>query len=110
MLNPDIIREATRLTRAGQLAEATALLQCMLRGDSAPTAPSRTGGRVALARPEPLIIDAEANAVEETDSHPQLEPATFAQPRHLQVLLDRKEWRSGIGCRAGRAADRRGRP
>ena len=48
MLNQDIIREATRLTRAGQLVEATALLQRMLRGESAPDAPSRTGGRIAL--------------------------------------------------------------
>ena len=43
MLNQDTIREATRLTHAGQLAEATALLQRMLRGESAPDAPSRTG-------------------------------------------------------------------
>ena len=97
MLNQDIIREATRLTRAGQLVEATALLQRMLRGDSAPDAPSRTGGRIALAGP--LIIDAKANAVEETDSPPQSESATPAQPRMLRALLDRKEGRSGIGLR-----------
>ena len=83
MLNQNIIREATRLTRAGQLVEATALLQRMLRGESAPDAPSRTGGRIALAEREPLIIDAKANAVEETDSHPQLKPAPSAQPRTL---------------------------
>ena len=40
MLNQDIIREATRLTRAGQLVEATALLQRMLRGETAPDATS----------------------------------------------------------------------
>jgi hypothetical protein len=97
MLNQDIIREATRLTRAGQLVEATALLQRMLRGENAPDAPSRTGGRIALR--EPLIIDAKANAIEETDSHPQSEPATSAQPRMLQALLDRKKGRSGIGLR-----------
>jgi len=33
MLNQDIIREATRLTRSGQLVEASALLQRMLRGE-----------------------------------------------------------------------------
>ncbi len=55
MLNQDIIREATRLTRAGQLVEATALLQRMLRGERAPDAPSRTGGRIALTGREPLI-------------------------------------------------------
>ena len=97
MLNQDIIREATRLTRAGQLVEATALLQRMLRGESAPDASSDTGGRIALAGP--LIIDAKANAVEETDSPPQSEPATSAQPRMLRALLDRKEGRSGIGLR-----------
>jgi poly(hydroxyalkanoate) depolymerase family esterase len=96
MLNQDIIREATRLTRAGQLVEATALLQQMLRGERAADAPSRTD-RIALAGP--LIIDAKANAVDETDSPPQSEPATSAQPRMLRALLDRKEGRSGIGLR-----------
>ena len=102
MLNQDIIREATRLTRAGQLVEATALLQRMLHGDGAPDTPSRTGGRIALR--EPLIIDAKANAVEETESHPQLKPAASAQPRKLRPLLDRKEWRSGIGLRGVKRA------
>ena len=102
MLNQDIIREATRFTRAGQLVEATALLQRMLRGENAPDAPSRTGGRIALR--EPPIIDAKANAVEETDSHPQLKPATSAQPRKLRALLDRKKGRSGIGLRGVKRA------
>jgi poly(hydroxyalkanoate) depolymerase family esterase len=97
MLNQDIIQEATRLTRAGQLVEATALLQRMLRGERAADAPSRTGGRMALAGP--LIIDAKANAVEETDSPPPSEPATPAQPRLLRTLLDRKEGRAVIGLR-----------
>ena len=98
MLNQNIIREATRLTRAGQLVEATALLQRMLRGESA-DAPSRTGGRLALTEREPLIIDAKANVIEETDSHPQSKPATSAQPRMLGALLDRKKGRSEIGLR-----------
>lgn len=97
MLNQDIIREATRLTRAGQLVEATALLQRMLGGETAPDAPSRTGDRIALAGP--LIIDAKANAVEETDSPPPSEPAPSAQPRMLRALPDRKERRSGSGLR-----------
>jgi poly(hydroxyalkanoate) depolymerase family esterase len=100
MLNQDIIQEATRLTRAGQLVEATALLQRMLRGESAPDAPSRTGGRIALPGREPLIIDAKANALEATDSHPRLEPATSAQPRTLRPLPESKERRSGIGLRS----------
>jgi poly(hydroxyalkanoate) depolymerase family esterase len=97
MLNQDIIREATRLTRAGQLVEATALLQRMLRGERAPDAPSRTGGRIALAGP--LIIDAKANTVEETDRRPQSEPAPSAQPSMLRALLDRKHGHAGIGLR-----------
>jgi len=95
MLNQDIIREATRLTRAGQLVEATELLQRMLRGDSAPAAPSSTGGRIALA--PPCIIDAKANVIKETDRHPRSKPAASAQPRMFRTLLDRKKGRSGIG-------------
>jgi hypothetical protein len=51
MLNQDTIREATRLTRAGQLAQATALLQRMLRGERASDATSRTPGVRRPARP-----------------------------------------------------------
>jgi poly(hydroxyalkanoate) depolymerase family esterase len=98
MLNQDIIREATRLTRAGQLVEATALLQHMLRGERAPSSPTRAGDRIALA--EPLIIDAKANAVEEkTSSPPKPEPAPSAEPRTLWPLLDRKEARARLGLR-----------
>ena len=67
MLNQDVVREATRLTRAGQLVEATALLQRMLRGDSAPE-PSGSTARTAPARLEPPTIDAKANVVEERES------------------------------------------
>ena len=35
MLKPKIMLEATRLTRAGRLTDATALLQRMLRGETA---------------------------------------------------------------------------
>ncbi|MFN5451182.1 MAG: esterase, partial [Bradyrhizobium sp.] len=53
MLDQDIMREATRLTRAGQLIEATALLQRMLRGAGAPAAASS-----AAARPAPRRLSA----------------------------------------------------
>ena len=87
MLKQDIVREATRLTRAGQLVEATALLQRMLRGESAPDAASRTTGRIALAGREPPIIDVKANPVEETDGV-HVTRATAAQPRKLGAWLD----------------------
>ena len=67
MLNQNMMSEATRLTRAGQLVEATALLQRMLRGESAPDA-SDSQAPVAPARLEPPTIDAKANVVEEKES------------------------------------------
>ena len=97
MLKQDIVREATRLTRAGQLVEAATLLQRMLRGESAPDATLRTG-RIALAGREPPIIDAKANTIEETDS-PHLAPAISAQPRMLPALLHRTKERSRLGLR-----------
>jgi poly(hydroxyalkanoate) depolymerase family esterase len=85
MLNQDIVREATRLTRAGQLVEATVLLQHMLRGETAPDATSGTTGRIALTGRAPVIIDAKANTIEETDS-PNLARPASAQLRMLRAL------------------------
>jgi poly(hydroxyalkanoate) depolymerase family esterase len=98
MLKQDIVREATRLTRAGQLVEATVLLQRMLRGETAPDATFGTTGRITLTGREPPIIDAKANTIEETDS-PRLARATSAQPRLPRALLDRTKERSGLGLR-----------
>jgi hypothetical protein len=67
MLKQDIVRKATRLTRAGRLVEATALLQRMLRGETAPGMRFGTASDTALTRREPLVIDAKANIIEETD-------------------------------------------
>jgi poly(hydroxyalkanoate) depolymerase family esterase len=97
MLKQDIIREATRLTRAGQLVEATVLLQRMLRGESAPDATFRTG-RIALGGREPPTIDAKPITVEETNS-PQSARATSAQPRILRTLLDHTKGHSGLRLR-----------
>ena len=81
MLNHDIVREATRLTRAGQLVEATALLQRMLRGESAPE-PSGSTARAARARLEPPTIDVKANVVEERESRPPRSlPPLFRDPK-----------------------------
>ena len=62
MLNQEIMREATRLTRAGQLVEATELLQRMLRGSSAPAAASAGPARLL-----PPTIDGEATRVSERE-------------------------------------------
>jgi poly(hydroxyalkanoate) depolymerase family esterase len=98
MLKQDIVREATRLTRAGQLVEATVLLQRMLRGETAPDATSGTTGRIALTGREPPTIDAKADIIEGTDS-PHLARATPAQPHVLRSLLDRTREPSGLGQR-----------
>jgi poly(hydroxyalkanoate) depolymerase family esterase len=97
MLKQDIVREATRLTRAGQLVEATVLLQRMLRGETAPDATSGVTGRFALGGREPPTINAKADAIEGADS-PHLARATPAQPRMLRAL-DRPRERSGLGQR-----------
>src|SRR5438477_1239564 len=96
MLKQDIVREATRLTRAGQLVEATVLLQRMLRGETAPDATSGATGRIAPTGREPPTIDAKADAIDGAD-RPHLARATPAQPRMLRALLDRPRERPGRG-------------
>ncbi len=103
MLKLDIVREATRLTRAGQLVEATALLQRMLRGESAPDATFRTTGGIAVTGREPPIIDAKAYTIEETDS-PHSARAPSAQPRVLRALIDRTRTRPVPGKRVTKRA------
>ena len=98
MLKQDIVREATGLTRAGLLVEATVLLQRMLRGESAPDATLRSTGRIALTGREPQIIDVKANTIEETDSS-HLARATSAQPRRFRAFLGRTKEHSGLGLR-----------
>jgi poly(hydroxyalkanoate) depolymerase family esterase len=92
MINQDIVREATRLTRAGQLVEATALLQRMLRGDngqesSGSTAPGRP------ARLEPPTIDLKANVVEERESAQTARaPSTPLRPKSPPLLDGMKDF------------------
>jgi poly(hydroxyalkanoate) depolymerase family esterase len=79
MLNQELVREATRLTRSGQLVEATALLQRMLHGESA-SGPSSGTARAARTRLEPPTIDMKANVVEERESRPPTQSSS-ARPR-----------------------------
>jgi poly(hydroxyalkanoate) depolymerase family esterase len=69
MLDQNKMAEATRLTRAGRLAEATALLQRMLRGEPPPDMKVGIAGDIVPAGGQPLIIDATAQS-EETDRRP----------------------------------------
>jgi poly(hydroxyalkanoate) depolymerase family esterase len=113
LLNPTMMAEATRLVRAGRLAESTALLQRLVFGTTAPdTASGRRDDPAgnAAAR-QPPIIDGEFHAVEETNAPPARlriaarpaatasDTAGKAQPilRGLHGLLDRIKRRSGPG-------------
>ena len=99
MLNPNMMLEATRLTRAGRLTEATALLQRMLRGETAPDMSFGIAGDVALAGRTPPIIDAKSETIDETD-RPLFGPATSARPNRfgvLRALFDRVRRRPGLG-------------
>jgi poly(hydroxyalkanoate) depolymerase family esterase len=101
MLNQDTLREATRLTQAGQLVEATALLQRMLRGERAADTTTRTRGRVSLTGLEPPTIDAKANDVEKADRAHLAQAPSYA-PRRLQPLFDRAKDGSWLGMRGAK--------
>ena len=99
MLNQETLREATRLTQAGQLAEATALLQRMFRGERAPAAAPPAPRRARLPGRSPLTIDLEANDVGEVDRAAPAEAPTGA-PRRRRPLFDRAKDGTWLGLRA----------
>lgn len=100
MLNQDTVREATRLTQAGQIAEATALLQRMLRGERAPATTTRTPDRISLTGREPPTIDAKVNHVEKANrAYPLASPAPSFAPRRPQPLFERAKDGSWLGMR-----------
>jgi poly(hydroxyalkanoate) depolymerase family esterase len=61
----EMMLEATRLTRANRLTEATALIQRMLRGDTG--FGMTTGDDMAPSGSHALIIDGEAETIDETE-------------------------------------------
>lgn len=69
MTSPDMI-EATRLTREGRLAEATALLQGRFHGQEMAGTTVRESGAASTARPLPrlLEVDPETGAVTDADA------------------------------------------
>ena len=104
MLNQNTVREATRLTRAGQLVEATALLQRMLGRESDPGPASRSAAATPLARLEPPTIDAKAHVVGAGESRRPAH-ATSARGRKHSAPFDGVSKFSGLNLRdpVGRA-------
>lgn len=108
LLNPTAMIEATRLVRAGRLAESTALLQNLVRGTMTPeTGPGGddhgAGGSVGR---QPAVIDGEFRTIEEaatTEARPAeaipTDTAGKARPilRGLRGLFDRVKRRAGPG-------------
>ena len=83
----DMMLQATLLTRASRLSEATALIQRMLRGESDLGMTIGPTDDIALTRSKPSIVDAKADNNEETDC-PHLSAATFPHSRSFRVLHD----------------------
>ena len=82
MLDPNTMAEATRLTRAGRLTEATALLQRMLRAEPAPdmalaTATVPTGRELKIID---VTIESEETGSEEPDRPPSARLGIDARP------------------------------
>ncbi|MGY3355282.1 poly(hydroxyalkanoate) depolymerase family esterase [Bradyrhizobium sp. GM0.4] len=97
MLDKNIVREATRLTRAGQLIEATALLQRMLRAESA----ANPSGGTTVAQPakiEPPTIDLKANVFEEKEGR-QSTQASSGRGRERPAPFEGMRKFSGLGVR-----------
>ncbi len=103
MLNQDTLREATRLTRAGQLTEATALLQRMLRGERPLAEASVAKGLIRLPGRTPPTIDLKANGVGNADrAAPAETPA--ATSRRRRPLFDRAKDGTWLGLRGAKRA------
>jgi poly(hydroxyalkanoate) depolymerase family esterase len=101
MPNPSKMLEATRLTRAGRLTEATALIRRMLRGETAPGTTFGDADDLVPVERQPPTIDAKSATFAQTD-RPLLDAATSAQPHMihaLRTLLDRVTRRSGLAAR-----------
>lgn len=103
MLNQDTLREATRLTQAGQLAEATALLQRMLRGERPLAKAAAAKGLIRLPGRTPPAIELKANGVGNADRAAPAETPAATARRH-RPLFDRAKDGTWLGLRGAKRA------
>jgi poly(hydroxyalkanoate) depolymerase family esterase len=103
MLNQDTLREATRLTQAGQLTEATALLQRMLRGERPLAEAAAAKGFIPLPGRTPPTIDLNAKGVGNADRAAPAETPVAAARRH-RPLFDRAKDGTWLGLRGVKRA------
>jgi poly(hydroxyalkanoate) depolymerase family esterase len=103
MLNQDMLREATRLTQAGQLTEATALLQGILRGERPLAEASAAKGLSHLPDQTPLTIELKGNGVGNADRAARAETPAATARRH-RPLFDRAKDGTWLGLRGAKRA------
>src|SRR3982074_54478 len=98
MLNQKTLREATRLTQAGQLTEATVLLQAMFRGEPVPAESPAASFLTSLPPHAPPTLALTANDAGEGSRAARAE-ATTATPRRIRPLFDRAKDGTWLGLR-----------
>jgi poly(hydroxyalkanoate) depolymerase family esterase len=98
MLNQDTLREATRLTKAGQLTEATALLQRILRGERPLVEAAAAKGLIGLPGRTPPTMDLKATGVGNADRAAPAETPAATARRH-RPLFDRAKDGTWLGLR-----------
>ena len=103
MLNQDTLREATRLTQAGQLTEATALLQRMLRGERPLAEAAAAKGLIRLPSGTPPSIDLKAKGVGNVGRAAPAETPAATARRH-RPLFDRAKDGTWLGLRSAKRA------
>jgi poly(hydroxyalkanoate) depolymerase family esterase len=84
----DMMLQATLLTRASRLSEATALIQRMLRGETDPDITMGQTEDIASSGRKPSFVQINATKDEEADDYLHLSAATFAHLRGFHALHD----------------------
>ena len=83
----DMMLQATLLTRANRLSEATALIQRMLRGETDLSMTIGPADDIAPTRSEPSIVNSNSDSNDESD-YTRLGAATFAHSPSFRALQD----------------------